>query len=81
MLNKSPFNSTGAITSFSKALAVEEAKNGVRVNIVSPGNIWTPMWAVRVACFKDLLLRSICVSRIAPRSYRTAAIPGRLSQR
>eukprot|EP00049_Salpingoeca_infusionum_P023878 m.14290 g.14290 ORF g.14290 m.14290 type:complete len:276 (-) comp6190_c0_seq2:242-1069(-) len=34
----------GAITSFSKALAVEEAKNGVRVNIVSPGNIWTPMW-------------------------------------
>lgn len=41
----------GAITSFSKALAVEEARNGVRVNIVSPGNIWTPMWAS--ACPED----------------------------
>ena len=35
----------GAITSFSKALAIDEAKtSGVRVNIVSPGNIWTPLW-------------------------------------
>ena len=36
----------GAITSFSKALAIDEcgAKTGVRVNIVSPGNIWTPLW-------------------------------------
>ncbi len=34
----------GAITSFSKGLAVDEAKHGVRVNIVSPGNIWTPLW-------------------------------------
>jgi len=34
----------GAITSFSKALAVDEAPNGVRVNVVSPGNIWTPLW-------------------------------------
>lgn len=34
----------GAITSFSKALAIDEAKNNVRVNIVSPGNIWTPLW-------------------------------------
>jgi len=35
----------GAITSFTKALAVDEAANGVRVNSVSPGNIWTPLWA------------------------------------
>eukprot|EP00026_Physarum_polycephalum_P013605 Phypoly_transcript_14022.p1 GENE.Phypoly_transcript_14022~~Phypoly_transcript_14022.p1 ORF type:complete len:268 (+),score=49.08 Phypoly_transcript_14022:181-984(+) len=35
----------GAITAFTKALAVDEASNGVRVNAVSPGNIWTPMWA------------------------------------
>ncbi|EGD75997.1 17-beta-hydroxysteroid dehydrogenase 14 [Salpingoeca rosetta] len=34
----------GALTSFSKALAIEEAANKVRVNIVSPGNVWTPLW-------------------------------------
>lgn len=34
----------GAITSFSKGLAIDECKNGVRVNVVSPGNIWTPLW-------------------------------------
>ena len=33
----------GAITSFSKALAVDEAHIPVRVNVVSPGNIWTPL--------------------------------------
>lgn len=34
----------GAITAFSKGLAIDEARHGVRVNIVSPGNIWTPLW-------------------------------------
>ena len=34
----------GAITSFTKALAIDEAANGVRVNSVSPGNIYTPLW-------------------------------------
>eukprot|EP01113_Clastostelium_recurvatum_P034215 TRINITY_DN4613_c0_g1_i1.p1 TRINITY_DN4613_c0_g1~~TRINITY_DN4613_c0_g1_i1.p1 ORF type:complete len:291 (-),score=75.49 TRINITY_DN4613_c0_g1_i1:83-955(-) len=34
----------GAVTSFTKALAVDEAMHKVRVNSVSPGNIWTPMW-------------------------------------
>ncbi len=34
----------GAITAFSKALAIDEAKKNVRVNVVSPGNIWTPLW-------------------------------------
>ena len=34
----------GAITAFSKALAVDEAAYGVRVNAVSPGNIYTPLW-------------------------------------
>ncbi len=38
----------GAITSFTKALAIDEVKHGVRVNSVSPGNIWTPLWKVRV---------------------------------
>jgi NAD(P)-dependent dehydrogenase (short-subunit alcohol dehydrogenase family) len=31
----------GAVSSFTKALAIEEAKNGVRVNCILPGNIMT----------------------------------------
>jgi NAD(P)-dependent dehydrogenase (short-subunit alcohol dehydrogenase family) len=34
----------GAITAFTKALAVDEAAFDVRVNSVSPGNILTPLW-------------------------------------
>jgi NAD(P)-dependent dehydrogenase (short-subunit alcohol dehydrogenase family) len=34
----------GAITAFTKALAIDEAANGVRVNSISPGNIYTPLW-------------------------------------
>jgi len=34
----------GAITAFTKALAIDEAAHGVRVNAVSPGNVWTPLW-------------------------------------
>lgn len=36
--------SKGAITAFTKALAVDEAAYEVRVNSVSPGNIYTPLW-------------------------------------
>jgi len=34
----------GAITAFTKALAIDEAEHGVRVNPISPGNIHTPLW-------------------------------------
>ena len=34
----------GAVTALTKALAVDEAAHDVRVNSVSPGNIYTPLW-------------------------------------
>jgi len=34
----------GAVTAFTKALAIDEAAHGVRVNSISPGNIDTPLW-------------------------------------
>ncbi|XP_069493166.1 17-beta-hydroxysteroid dehydrogenase 14 isoform X2 [Ambystoma mexicanum] len=43
--NAIPYVATkGAITSMTKAMAVDESKYGVRVNGISPGNIWTPLW-------------------------------------
>ena len=52
----------GAIVTFTKGLAQEAIKQGVRVNVVAPGPVWTPlipstMPAERVAQFgKDTLL-------------------------
>ncbi|XP_072045041.1 L-fucose dehydrogenase-like [Amphiura filiformis] len=34
----------GGIDAMTRAMAVDEAKYNVRVNSVSPGNIWTPLW-------------------------------------
>jgi len=34
----------GAVLALTKALAIDEAAHDVRVNSVSPGNIFTPMW-------------------------------------
>jgi NAD(P)-dependent dehydrogenase (short-subunit alcohol dehydrogenase family) len=34
----------GAVLAFTKALAVDEAPYGVRVNAISPGNVYTPLW-------------------------------------
>ncbi len=43
----------GAVTAFTKALAVDEAPNGVRVNSVSPGNILTPLWQEAIDAAPD----------------------------
>ena len=43
----------GAITAFTKALAIDEAAHGVRANAVSPGNVWTPLWKAAVDASPD----------------------------
>ncbi len=43
----------GAITAFTKALAVDEAAHGVRVNSVSPGNVYTPLWQEAIDASSD----------------------------
>ena len=43
----------GAITAFTKALAIDEAQHGVRVNSVSPGNIYTPLWQEAIDAAED----------------------------
>jgi len=43
----------GAITAFTKALAIDEAKFGVRVNSVSPGNVFTPLWQEAIDAADD----------------------------
>jgi len=43
----------GGITSLSKALAVDEAAHGVRVNSVSPGNVYTPLWQEAIDASPD----------------------------
>lgn len=34
----------GGISAFTRALAIDEARYEVRVNTLSPGNVWTPLW-------------------------------------
>jgi NAD(P)-dependent dehydrogenase (short-subunit alcohol dehydrogenase family) len=43
----------GAITALTKALAVDEAAYEVRVNSVSPGNIYTPLWQEAIDAASD----------------------------
>lgn len=45
--------SKGGITAFTKALAVDEAAHDVRVNVVSPGNIYTPLWQEAIDAAPD----------------------------
>jgi len=68
----------GAITAFSKSLAIDEASSGVRVNVISPGNIWTPLWkswsdggATRLLHLRFLLLTILCPSTLEPPSRLT----------
>jgi NAD(P)-dependent dehydrogenase (short-subunit alcohol dehydrogenase family) len=43
----------GAITSLTKALAIDEAEHGVRINSVSPGNVYTPLWQEAIDAAPD----------------------------
>jgi len=43
----------GAITALTKALAIDEARHGVRVNSVSPGNVYTPLWQEAIDAAPD----------------------------
>ena len=47
----------GALTAFTKALAIDEAAGGVRVNSVSPGNVFTPLWQQAVEDATDPVRR------------------------
>jgi NAD(P)-dependent dehydrogenase (short-subunit alcohol dehydrogenase family) len=38
----------GGLVAMTKSLAIDEAMYDVRVNAISPGNVWTPMWAEHV---------------------------------
>jgi NAD(P)-dependent dehydrogenase (short-subunit alcohol dehydrogenase family) len=42
-----------AIIGLTKALAIDEAAHGVRVNCVSPGNVYTPLWQEAIDAAAD----------------------------
>jgi 2-keto-3-deoxy-L-fuconate dehydrogenase len=44
--------SKGAVLALTKAMAADEVANGVRVNCVSPGTVWSP-WVERVVSTTD----------------------------
>lgn len=67
--------SKGAIESLSKAMAVELAPRGVRVNVVSPGIIETDMTAELRAVAPDELMRRISLKRIG-RPEEVASVVG-----
>ncbi len=56
--------SKGAIEAFTRALAVELAPRGVRVNAVAPGIIETAMTAELRAIANDELLRRVLMKRL-----------------
>ncbi|KAF6077721.1 hydroxysteroid 17-beta dehydrogenase 14 [Phyllostomus discolor] len=43
----------GALAAMTKGLALDESQYGVRVNCISPGNIWTKMWQELAAASPD----------------------------
>ena len=45
--------SKGGVIALTKALAIDEAPHGVRVNSISPGNIMTPLWLEGAATTSD----------------------------
>jgi len=50
---ESPGVLNGGVSAFTRALAIDEARHGVRVNAVLPGNVLTPMRVASVAAAPD----------------------------
>jgi 3-oxoacyl-[acyl-carrier protein] reductase len=70
--------SKGAIEAFTKALAVELAPRGVRVNSVAPGIIDTAMTAELQAIANDELLKRVLMKRLG-KPEEVAKVVGFLS--
>ncbi|XP_077169989.1 L-fucose dehydrogenase-like [Paroedura picta] len=49
----STVTSKGAVVAMTKALAIDESKYGVRVNSISPGIIWNPLWEREINRFRN----------------------------
>ncbi|XP_008046716.1 17-beta-hydroxysteroid dehydrogenase 14 [Carlito syrichta] len=69
----------GAVTAMTKALALDESPYGVRVNCISPGNIWTPLWEELAASTPDpratIREGTLAQGDRHPRSFRLLALP------
>jgi len=55
-----------AIIGLTKALAIDESAHGVRINSVSPSNIWTPLWEAAVANLpnRDEVVKAGCDAQL-----------------
>ena len=70
----------GAITAFTKALAIDEAEHEVRVNSMSPGNVFTPLWQEAIDASEDPPRSGDFASRTRPLSQH-GPIPKQAARR
>jgi NAD(P)-dependent dehydrogenase (short-subunit alcohol dehydrogenase family) len=70
-------SSKGALVSMARAMAIDEAQYGVRVNTISPGSVDTPMLRASAAGFSDGSAEGI---ETVLRGWGTAHALGRVAQ-